>query len=122
MALILFGMLLSNTTLSYYTNQLRATVFHFGNKQWNTPRIVEKRMLLKQSKENASTSARIINHELQHLPMTFTMNSMTEISTTAEKLIRENEQELKESEKVIEDLKAKLMQKLQPELRPPEFP
>jgi hypothetical protein len=122
MALILCGMLLSNTTLSYYTNQLRATVFHFGNKQWNTPKIVEKRMLLKQSKENASTSARIINHELQHLPMTFTMNSMTEISTTAEKLIRENEQELKESEKVIEELKAKHMQELQPELRPPEFP
>jgi hypothetical protein len=47
MALILFGMLLSNATLSYYTNQLRATVFDLGNKQ---------------SKDNASTSARIINH------------------------------------------------------------
>jgi hypothetical protein len=50
MALIFFGMLLGNSTLSYYTNQLRATVFHFGNKQWNTTKTVEKRILLKQSK------------------------------------------------------------------------
>jgi hypothetical protein len=123
MALILFGMLLGNSTLSNYTNQLRATVFHFGNKQWNTPKTVEKRILLKQSKENASTSTRIINHELLHLPITVTMNSMSAISATAEKLIRENEQEQKESEKVLTELlQTKHLQNLQPELRPPEFP
>jgi hypothetical protein len=117
-----FPSVLGNSTLSYYTNQLRATVFHFGNKQWNTPKTVEKRILLKQSKENASTSTRIIYHELLHLPITVTINSMAAISATAEKLIHENEQELQESEKVLTELQTKLMKNLQPELRPPEFP
>jgi hypothetical protein len=65
----------------------------------------------------------LINHEPLKLPITVTMNSMAAISATAEKLIRENEQELQESEKVLAELKMKhMMQRLQPELRPPEFP
>jgi hypothetical protein len=124
LAIIIFSLLFKKSSLNYYSSKLRETVYDFSKQQWHTPRMVESKIKLKQSLDNMSFSKKFINYELLRVqaPESFTINTMKELSTSAERVNELNRLELDESQKAIDELKGKHMKHLQLELRPPEFP